>query len=313
MSHSANSFFFLDNEITRVESKVKKMNASVNNVTTDPRKGEQQRRRSSSLSQLEEESEIMFLLEEEEEKAIMASTTLPDRWLDYFCIVGLDPTAKLDNAGDDDTDGDNTAHEKKEGATYDIQNKNNSSSHSAKKTKSKTKNKKRSNNEDHHNNKNGLNNNSNKPILLDRYPKENRADMEFPEHLSTFCFPNGYHPLKYKVRSTPPIITESSTSNNNKKSKQKQKLKIRFHHNVPEPSLCTMVLTSGSGHRLYCTTLTVYEMREEERKNQKKKKTVERAVPKKGDTLKEKVHPTADEKRTATATTTPSYQRNWVD
>merc|ERR1712238_284232 len=74
----------------------------------DPRTGEQ-RRRSSSLSQLDEESEIMFLLEEEEEKAIMASatatSTLPDRWLDYFCIVGLDPTAKLDNGNVDGTDG----------------------------------------------------------------------------------------------------------------------------------------------------------------------------------------------------------------
>merc|ERR1712238_472480 len=79
-----------------------------------------------------------------------------------------------------------------------------------------------------------------KPLLLDRYPKENRTDMEFPEHLSTFCFPNGYHPLKYKVRSTAPTTTGNTSSNNNKKSKKKQKkINIRYHHNVPESSLCT--------------------------------------------------------------------------
>merc|ERR1712194_143258 len=214
----------------------------------------------------------------------MASTTtstLPDRWLDYFCIVGLDPNAKLNtDGGDDEKDGDNKAHEKKEGATYDV--KKNNGSHSTKKSKTKTKTKKGSNNEDHNNNT-GLNN-RNKPILLDRYPKENRSDMEFPEHLSTFCFPNGYHPLKYKVRTAPPATASAPTSNttttnnNNKKSKQKQKVTtIRYHHNAPEPSLCTMVLTSGSGHRLYCSTLTVYEMRQPE-KEKKKKKTVERAA-----------------------------------
>merc|ERR1712194_1007827 len=194
----------------------------------------------------------------------MASTTtstLPDRWLDYFCIVGLDPNAKLNtDGGDDEKDGDNKAHEKKEGATYDV--KKNNGSHSTKKSKTKTKTKKGSNNEDHNNNT-GLNN-RNKPILLDRYPKENRSDMEFPEHLSTFCFPNGYHPLQYKVRTS--TTTPSITNNNKQKSKKKQSTTIRYHHNVPEPSLCTMVLTSGSGHRLYCSTLTVYEMRQQQEK-----------------------------------------------
>merc|ERR1712238_543851 len=100
----------------------------------------------------------------------------------------------------------------------------------------KIKTKKGINNDDHNNNE-LLNK---KPILLDRYPKENRSDMEFPEHLSTFCFPNGYHPLKYKVRTTAPTTTGNTSSNNNKKSKKKQKkINIRYHHNVPESSLCT--------------------------------------------------------------------------
>merc|ERR1712238_538769 len=142
-----------------------------------------------------------------------------------------------------------------------------------------------------------------KPLLLDRYPKENRTDMEFPEHLSTFCFPNGYHPLKYKIRTTPPIIASTSNNNNNNKKskKKKQQINIRYHHNVPEPSLCTMVLTSGSGHRLYCTTLTVYEMRQPEKEKKKKKKTVERAVQQQVDKMKETVQQTA-EKMTSPAT-----------
>merc|ERR1712238_510205 len=162
----------------------------------------------------DEESEIMFLLEEEEEKAIMASatatSTLPDRWLDYFCIVGLDPNAKLDNCNGDekekDRNGEAAAKEKKEdGTTTTKDDTNKNGSKSAKKTKTKTKTLKEINNDD----------GKPKPILLDRYPKENRADMEFPEHLSTFCSPNGYHPLKYKVRTN---TTPSSITNNNKKS-----------------------------------------------------------------------------------------------
>merc|ERR1712238_485583 len=188
----------------------------------DPRTEQQQRRRSSSLSQLDEESEILFLLEEEEEKASMATSTpstLPDRWIDYFCIVGLDPNAKLDN-GDD---GKEEEKEKKEGRTKDIIKKKNGSPSSQKtKTRIKTKKGKNDNDDD-----------VSKPILLDRYPKENRTDMEFPEHLSTFCFPNGYHPLKYKVRTN---TTPSSITNNNKKSnRKKQQINIRYHHNVPEP------------------------------------------------------------------------------
>mmetsp|Transcript_21769 Transcript_21769/g.24426 ORF Transcript_21769/g.24426 Transcript_21769/m.24426 type:complete len:222 (+) Transcript_21769:281-946(+) len=58
MSNSANSFFFLDNEITRVESKVKKMNANASVKVTDPRTGEQQRRRSSSLSQQQQQQQL---------------------------------------------------------------------------------------------------------------------------------------------------------------------------------------------------------------------------------------------------------------
>merc|ERR1712176_997843 len=58
-------------------------------------------------------------------------------------------------------------------------------------------------------------------------------------------------------------LKSSKKKRSKKKSKKKKEpITIKYHHNVPDPSLCSMVLTSVSGHRLYCTALTVYEMRE---------------------------------------------------
>eukprot|EP00536_Pseudo-nitzschia_multiseries_P009167 jgi/Psemu1/257909/estExt_Genewise1Plus.C_2510035 len=159
--------------------------------------------------------------------------SLPDRWVDYFCIVGLDPDAQLvkeqprDNKPDDKTE--NIA---------DCQN---------------------------------------KPVLLDRYPKEARSDSEFPEHLPTFCFPSGgCRPLRHKTRrhqGNQPSAGETKNAAKSaiKKDKKKRETNVKYHHNVPEPTLCNFVLTSGSGHRLYCTSLTVYEMREDKQPEQEEK------------------------------------------
>ena len=65
------------------------------------------------------------------------------------------------------------------------------------------------------------------PSLVDCYPKT-RPDMEFPKHLSDFCFPNGCRA-------------------------------IRMGTEIPDPILWTLVLTSASGHRLYGAVLTMYD------------------------------------------------------
>lgn len=63
-----------------------------------------------------------------------------------------------------------------------------------------------------------------KSCVLDCYPSY-RNDMEFPHHIHTFCFPNGY-----QVSTLPKA-----------------------------PTLMTLVLTSSSGHRLYGAVLTMYD------------------------------------------------------
>ena len=62
------------------------------------------------------------------------------------------------------------------------------------------------------------------PQLLDCYPKS-QNDFDFPKHLPTFCFPCGCKPIEFARR----------------------------------PTICSLVLTSSAGHRLYGTILTVYE------------------------------------------------------
>jgi hypothetical protein len=62
------------------------------------------------------------------------------------------------------------------------------------------------------------------PRMVDCYPKS-RDDLEFPNHIPTFCFPNACR-----------ISTEPK-----------------------EPTVFTLVLTSSSGHRLYGSVLTMYD------------------------------------------------------
>mmetsp|Transcript_18314 Transcript_18314/g.42176 ORF Transcript_18314/g.42176 Transcript_18314/m.42176 type:complete len:966 (+) Transcript_18314:38-2935(+) len=185
-------------------------------------------RRSSSHSQSDKDGDargenIVLLSKEIVQELELQERLLPDRWLDFFCIVGLHPDAGL-------------VEEENNGAT-------------------------------------GSNKSKNKPVLLDRYPKEDRDDMEFPHHLPTFCFPDGgCRPLRHKIR---PRENDSTTSEQRKKKssgKKKEKAKIKCHYNAPDPFLCNMVLTSGAGNRLYCTVLTVYEMRDDTKKTEKKEK-----------------------------------------
>merc|ERR1712032_927006 len=123
---------------------------------------------------------------------------------DYFCIVGLDPNAKLGDEEKEKDHKDGTDEEQKKGNT--------------KKTTASTTTKNNNNN-----------NNNQKPILLDRFPKEDRSDMEFPQHLPSFCFPNGkFDPLKYKVRRTDNDDTNDpsssdGTSGMSQKKKEKKK------------------------------------------------------------------------------------------
>ena len=161
------------------------------------------------------EENIVLLSRDALEELQLQEKSMPNRWLDFFCIVGLDPKAPL--------------IEDQEGCVP-----------------------------------------MNKPILLDRYPKEDHSDMEFPEHLPTFCFPNGgCRPLRYKLRrhesmSSNKKLSDISAGKRNTKKKTKTGPKpVKYHHNVPDPMLCNIVLTSGSGHRLYCTALTVYEIRKD--------------------------------------------------
>ena len=69
--------------------------------------------------------------------------------------------------------------------------------------------------------------------------------MEFPQQIATFCFPTGCHALVVKKKK-----------NSNKTSSTKI-------HNIPDPTICNLVLTSGMGHRLYLTTLTVFEQQKQ--------------------------------------------------
>jgi hypothetical protein len=207
--------------------------------------------------------------------------SLPDRWLDFFCIVGLDPEATLLK----EEDAANTG-----GVPL------------------------------------------NKPVLLDKYPKEVHPDMEFPEHLPTFCFPNGgCRPTRHKIRhqesQSPATETKSQKSSKKKKNNIKYQNNTKYHHNAPDPYLCSMVLTSGSGHRLYCTALTVYEMREDKKQVEEEKeveepkqetKTVEESppVPKFNknwweepdiETMSKNIEKTREEVNTATANAKDEY------
>jgi hypothetical protein len=110
---------------------------------------------------------------------------LPKRWVDFFCIVGLDEESR------------SNLHST---TIASIDNSDNTTIPSV-------------------------------PTLLDSYPLH-RPDMEFPPQLPAFCFPTGCHALLRERGKT---------------------------HNIPEPSLCQLVLTSAAGNRLYLTTLTVYE------------------------------------------------------
>ena len=218
------SSFFLNEELKRVGSKGI--------------------RRSSSQSQSDKDNDarggnVVLLSKETLQELELQEKALPDRWLDFFCIVGLDPEATLVQEDNGDAIG-----------------------------SSKSK---------------------NKPILLDRYPKEDRDDMEFPQHLPTFCFPDGgCRPRRHKIRRRE---NDSSTSRNEKQKssrKQKEEVAVKYHYHAPEPFLCNMVLTSGAGNRLYCTGLTVYEMREDTKKAEEKEN-------KQGETETEKEEETEEE------------------
>mmetsp|Transcript_25967 Transcript_25967/g.61089 ORF Transcript_25967/g.61089 Transcript_25967/m.61089 type:complete len:1004 (+) Transcript_25967:97-3108(+) len=220
---SGKSLSLLNEELKRMDTKV-----------ASSRWGSNRQSSNSSSSLEKEEGDHVFLplslLRELEQQ----ERSLPDRWVDFFCIIGLDPDAKLVK----EEVGDNAQNQKAKNATTP----------------------------------------RNKPILLDRYPKEDHPENEFPEHLPTFCFPNGgCRPLRYKTRrhegSQPSIDENKSSKKAAKKNKKKnQTTNIKYHHNVPEPTLCSFVLTSGSGHRLYCTSLTVYEMRLDKYPKQKEKR-----------------------------------------
>ena len=236
LQHSAESYFLLNEELKRVETKQVAATSSSSNSNLNFK----QRRPSSSSSIGKDGEDTTFLSPSALEELEKQEQSLPDRWLDFFCIVGLDPDARL-------------VEEEKGG---------NNTSKSSSKVKGES--------------VSAAPLKTNKPVLLDRYPKEDRLDMEFPEHLPTFCFPNGgCWPLRYKIRRHPgnlllvdelnsnakslmksllptSVATKSSTSTTKEtKKKKKQAMNnIKYHHNVPEPSLCNMVLTSGSGHRL---------------------------------------------------------------
>jgi hypothetical protein len=208
--------FLLNEELKRVESRVSNSPA----------------RRSLSKSEIPtcidmnmkgRDKNILLLSQDTIQELELLERSLPDRWLDFFCIVGLDPKATL---------------VQEEGASSGAVP-------------------------------------LNKPVLLDRYPKEVHSDMEFPEHLPTFCFPNGgCRPTRHKMRHQD---SQSSTKETKaqKSFKKKNNNNIKYHHNAPDPYLCSMVLTSGSGHRLYCTALTVYEMREDKKQVEEEKKVEE--------------------------------------
>jgi len=210
--------FLLNEELKRVESKAN--NSPARQIDMDMRGGKN----------------ILLLSQDTIQELELQEQSLPDRWLDFFCIVGLDPEATLVKEEDAANSGDVPL---------------------------------------------------NKPVLLDRYPKEVHSDMEFPEHLPTFCFPNGgCRPTRHKMRHQE--SQSPATETKSQKSSKKKKNNIKYHHNAPDPYLCSMVLTSGSGHRLYCTALTVYEMREDKKQVEEEKeveepeqetKTVEESPP----------------------------------
>lgn len=151
---SASSLFFVRNELKRIESSGK------SHVSDD-----------------------------EQEDDMNDRDGLPQRWIDFFCIVGLDDQQKtklLNLSFMDQSDGKHNSH--------------NHTIHCA-------------------------------PTLLDHYPSHH-SDMEFPQQLPTFCFPTGCYALRRKRGKT---------------------------HNIPDPYLCQLVLTSAAGNHLYLTTLSVYE------------------------------------------------------
>lgn len=160
-------------EFVRVQSKL------LRNGATATRSNSSNLRLLDSLFELEEES----------------ASTLPKRWLDYFCIVGINRQQKrqllLDTATSTTTKGSSNAT-------------------------------------------------TNPPLvpqLLDSYPSHPRHDMDIPLHLPTFCFPNRYEP----------VLVQRPRQHSARKPK------------LPDPELCTIILTLASGHRLYGTLLTLYD------------------------------------------------------
>lgn len=203
------SWFFLNEELRRVESR-----ASPTSRQGSSRQGpsrQESSRQGSCTSDVEDKDkdDVTALSGTVRQGLELRERSLPDRWLDFFCIVGLAPGAHLAAAAAEDGEGGGAADD-------------------------------------------GL---RREPVLLDRYPND-RDDAEFPKHLPTFCFPDGRcRPLRY------PVYRESKSHRRN---------------DAPDPRLHSMVLTSGSGHRLYCTTLTIYEMRED--KPQAGKKSVSKVM-----------------------------------
>jgi len=224
---------------------------------TEGKKKRSKARRSASVSNVNANTDkgkdnVLLLSKEAIKELELQEQALPDRWLDFFCIVGLDPEAEL-GSEKDGTDS------------------------------------------------NGVS--TQKPILLDRYPKEDRPDMEFPVHLPTFCFPDGAcRPLRRKERQNG---SKSKNSQETKKKKKNEKNTVKYLHNTPDPFLCSMVLTSGSGYRLYCTALTVHEIREEKKNPEEEKKEEEEAKKKEEEARKKEIE---DAKK---APPVPEFNKNW--
>ncbi len=236
-------------------------NRSKGGVATAKKTGGPRATSNNGTGKIKVEDNVLLLSKEAMKELELQEQSLPDRWLDFFCIVGLDSEAKLGR----DEDG---------------------------------------------NNRNGIP--AHKPILLDRYPKEDLPYMEFPVHLPTFCFPaDGCRPLRRKVRQNGSQASAQKTKGrkkNSKDNKKTEKANIKYLHNAPDPFLCSMVLTSGSGDRLYCTALTVHEMREDK----KDKKDIEEDKKKEEEARKKEEEARKKEIEEAKKSPpVPEFKGNW--
>ena len=208
---------------------------------------------------MEGDDDVLLLSKKAIKELELQEQYLPDRWLDFFCIVGIDPEAALG---------------KKEDGKSGVPTHN--------------------------------------PVLLDRYPKEDRPDMEFPVHLPSFCFPDGgCRPRRCKMRRNE-TQASAQKSTKKKKNQKKENANIKYLHNAPDPFLCSMVLTSGSGDRLYCTALTVYEMREDKELNEEEERKEEKARKKEKEIRKKEEE--ARKKKIEEAENNPpipKFDKNW--